>query len=158
MGMDSVGRRLLRNSGSEISDDEVQAAADRLQDLRAAPDGMRAALALYAIRKLSTLCNLCRAAHLRVAFLTFFIVCLWPTLLVVPSPLSEGGTRTTILSSLQMMVGDTRSPLMLAIRDMPFAQNATELAAPLPSPTHIWLFAFLSAREGTSHSNRVSTA
>ncbi|CDJ49450.1 Rhoptry neck protein 2-like protein 2 (Precursor), related [Eimeria brunetti] len=50
VGMDAVARKLLRSSGRDITDDEVQAAVDRLKDLRAAPDGMRAALALYAIR------------------------------------------------------------------------------------------------------------
>ncbi|CDJ35902.1 uncharacterized protein EMH_0041770 [Eimeria mitis] len=49
VGMDSIGRKLLRSSGRESLDDEVQAAADRLKDLRSAPDGMRAAMALYAI-------------------------------------------------------------------------------------------------------------
>lgn len=55
--MEAIGRRLLQSSGSEISDDEVQAAASRLKDLRAVSDGMRVALALYAIRKLLRGCN-----------------------------------------------------------------------------------------------------
>lgn len=51
-----------------------------------------------------------------------------------------------------MMLGNKKGPLMLAIQDTSFSKNVAELGAPLPSPTHIWVFAFLSSREGTDTS------
>ena len=51
LGIESLGKRLMRNPTTELPPEDIQATINLLNDLGRALDGRQAAVALYSIRK-----------------------------------------------------------------------------------------------------------
>lgn len=51
VGLSDLGKRLLRRAGEELAPEELQRLTSRVQQLGEVPDGLRLAMALYAIRE-----------------------------------------------------------------------------------------------------------
>lgn len=146
VGLGHLGKKLLQSPASELPPGELQAVHERMQELGGAPDGLRAALALYALRKpafdVYEMWQCPRAAP------TSWLLPLWCALHTVPNLTSPGGTRTTVLASIQELFADRRRPLFLSVKDLALTGSAAPKAGSLPTSTYIWLFAFLSESNG----------
>lgn len=62
----------------------------------------------------------------------------------VPNLFNAETAPMTVLSSIREVYGNQRRPLSLSVRDRPPPGKLTDRGAAELSPTHVWVFAFLS--------------